>query len=332
MLDFVKKNFESILFSLSQTSSIIDDNFENFVKNLNKTQGKIIFCSIGKSFWISNKISSTISSLGKPSISIHAAESTHGDLGIISSNDSVIFISNSGESKELFGALKFCSQNNIATFSITSSKKSTISSGCMYNIIIPDFVECLHPLNPPITSSIITLTIGDLIALSLAKLNNFSSKLYSKLHPNGKIGLLITNVEDYLKEQYLIGRKSNSNIKVSSKSSLKETIHLLESYNFGIIVIVDDQNKVKGCFTDGDLKRLINHNIQNNIAINFDLNIFDDSFSKFVNQNPRVINKNLSIFDVVETIKYKTISHSIIVDNDNLFCDIMDSRDFLKLL
>ena len=332
--NFAKQCLMQIVDSTKTIEKIIDANFVNFVEDLNKTSGKIIFCSIGKSFWLSKKISATISSLGKASFTLHAAEALHGDMGVIGQNDSVIFVSNSGESKEIFPVLQFCRENNITTFSITSSLSSTISSKCNKNIIMPKFVECLSPMNPPISASVIILIIGDLIAACLAKINNFTPLQYSKYHPNGKIGLLVTTINDYLEKQKLHNRVSYFKVKISHNTTLFEAINALEAYNVGILIITNDKNQVVGCFSDGDLKRLIKYFINSKTELSSVLstNVFHDSLKNFITHNPTKFTSNDPIFSIVSIVKDKKISHAIIVDENDEFVDILDNKDFFQWL
>jgi len=330
MMDFAKNQLNFILRCVAGVESVFDENFFNIVTKINETKGKIIFCSIGKSYWLSKKISATISSLGKASFCLHGGEALHGDLGCISREDSLFFVSNSGESKELISVISHCKSLGVQTFSLTSSVNSSIALLCNYNIALPQFSECLAPLNPPICASVLTLIIGDMLALCLANAGGFNALGYSRLHPEGKIGLLVTTIENYL-EKSTNGRVCNKVASVSSQATIGQAIKVLNSTNVGIIAITNENNKVIACFSDGDLKRLITAKIDG-LAVDFNLSLFSDCFAKFITKNPKTLSISSPLLNAVQIVKTTNISHILVVDAQNCLVDILKAKDFFKWL
>jgi arabinose-5-phosphate isomerase len=331
-LNKVLTDFKSISSSVCSIENILDQNFEDFVQNLNLTRGRIVFCSIGKSYLISKQISAMLCSFAKPSFVLHATEAMHGDIGAVNSDDCLFFISNSGETKEIFPILTYCNTNNIKTFAITSSIKSTIAKKCDFNIVLPKFNELLPDLKPPIIASILTFSIGNLISLCICNLNNLSQEKYSQIHPNGKIGLSLITVSSYLESQKSQLRKSMNNAFVLSDSLLREAIKTLSFFNLGIIAITNKNGQLCGCFSDGDLKRMIEAQVDNKITIDFTNPITLQKFDNYITRTPKTINLRDSLFKIVDIVKDKKLSHLIVVDDDNKFIDILDSKDFFKIL
>ena len=310
-------------------NNTIDENFCKIINILSKSKGRIIFCSVGKSYWVSKKISATMASLGVPSFCVHAGEASHGDMGMITGCDSVIFVSNSGTTKELLPVVDYCKKLAIKTFCITSVATSFLAQNCEYKIILPSFNECMEPLNPPTTSTLLTLAIGDIAAVCLAKLRGFNATDYSRLHPGGAIGLATTNAERFIAERKSKNQTSYANCKVHEACTLQQGIAALNHHNLGIVICTDEQNRLKSCFSDGDLKRLVATAAEKGDDISAMMQMPLQNFCK---QNPSSLTLNSSLLDVVTKMKTLKISHVIITDENNTFVDIIDKKDVITWL
>ena len=174
------------------------------VNTLHATKGKIVISGIGKSGHIAKKISSTFSSIGSPSFFIHPSEANHGDLGMISKNETVILISNSGETTELLNIIIHCQKLKIPIIAITSEKKSSLSKNCNILLELPKNVEACPLKLAPTSSTTMTLVLGDAIAMSLLNKNSFTRKKFSELHPGGKLGKMMLKVKDVMKKKKTI--------------------------------------------------------------------------------------------------------------------------------
>ena len=228
--------------------------FDRAIKLLYQTKGKIVVSGIGKSGHIASKISSTLSSIGSPSFYLHPSEANHGDLGMITKGDTVILISNSGETQELSNIILHCKKLKVPIVSITSELDSTLARKSEVVLSIPSGVEACPLELAPTSSTTCTLVLGDAIAVTLLKRRNFTSKDFLELHPGGKLGKkLITQVQDLM-------HKGNKVPKVNLNTILDKALIEITKKNLGI-TLVTNKSKIVGIFTDGDLRRCINKKI-----------------------------------------------------------------------
>lgn len=240
---------------------------EEIVNQLALVEGKIIISGIGKSGMIGKKISATFTSTGTKAVFMHATEALHGDLGIIDQGkDYVILISNSGETEEVIGVLNYCRLNKVKTLGISSNSKSTLAQYSNLHIDIKVEKEsCINGLAPT-TSTTTTLVVGDAIANSLAFKKNFSREDFFKFHPGGSLGKKsISKVKNYLitTDLPLIHYKERS---------FDNIIRVIAKTNHGVGLFIDDQNRLVGIITDGDIKRII------------DTGLYKDDTSVFYNE------------------------------------------------
>mgnify|MGYP001396820869 CR=1 FL=1 len=247
ILDDAKKILEAEANSIRNFSSNINNDFVKSVEIISKCNGKIFITGVGKSGLIANKISSTFSSLGTPSMVIDPLDALHGDLGMIEKNDIIIIISNSGESDELIKMISFLHKKNIFIISITNDKKSRIAKSANININS----HCTREANElgfiPTCSTTTSLAIGDALALTIAKFKGHKLSDYAEIHPSGKIGkCLYMNVEEIMNKDNL--PICNENTKI------EELLKIIEKCSFGSAFITS-KNKLTGIITDGDIRR-----------------------------------------------------------------------------
>ena len=242
------------IIGIKKISKIIDNNFLNIIKKLSKTKGKVIFTGIGKSAHIAKKISSTMSSTGTPSQFCHSTEMSHGDLGIISKNDIVIILSNSGNSVELEGVINFCKKNKIYTIGVSSVKNSNLINSTNMSLIIPAADEACAIGLAPTTSTSMTLIIGDIICVSLMRVKKFSTKDYRNIHPGGSLGESLLQVKKIMH----IGKKIPL---IGENASMRDAVLEITRKSFGHVGVINKAKKIVGIITDGDLRRSINNNL-----------------------------------------------------------------------
>lgn len=249
-MDFISIAKEVLTDEIAGISNLIPklgDNFNQACSAILKCNGHVIVTGMGKSGHISQKISATFASTGTPSVYMHPAEASHGDLGIITENDLVIAISNSGESKELFDILEFCKRNGIPLIGITSNSASTLGK---YSDILLDYPlekEACKLNLAPTTSTTITLALGDALAVAVYLNKNFTKSDFSKFHPGGKLGKQLITVKDALRPLSQIAV-------LSSENNFNDLILELSSKIGGCALIIDNE-KLSGVITDGDIRR-----------------------------------------------------------------------------
>lgn len=299
ILELAKKVFDIEAQCILKLKERLDDRFEKAVEILYNTKGKVIVTGMGKSGLIGRKIASTLTSTGTPSCFLHPAESTHGDSGIISRNDTVIAISNSGETSELLNLLPLIKRFNVSLVAICGKPFSTL--GKTADVVLDISVEreaC--PLNKaPTASTTATVAMGDALAVCLLEKRNFTVEDFLLFHPSGSLGKgILYKIEDLM-------IKGQALPQISPKQSFLEAVKYISDMKLGCTVVVEN-NKIVGILTDGDIRRtLLNkENIQN-------LKVED-----VMTKNPKVVKpQDLAAKALALMEKYSITS--LVCSNDN---------------
>ena len=293
----------------------IDDTFVKAVNLLDKCKGRVVITGIGKSGIIGKKISATLASIGVPSIFLHAADGTHGDLGMITSNDIVIAISNSGESEEILNLLPAIKRFNVTLVSMTGNLNSTLAkkSNIVLNISVK---EEACPLGlVPTASTTATMALGDALAMALLDKRGFKEEDFAVLHPSGSLGKkLLIQVDDLMH----IG----SNIPIINKDApLKDVIMEISSKKLGMAIVVNQDDKVLGIITDGDLRRLMEKK---------EKDIFKTTAEEMMSKNPKTIEKNALAARALQIMEKHSITSLIITNGSKGPTGIIHLHDILK--
>lgn len=228
----------------------LDDNFGQMIACLIGIKGKVILTGMGKSGIIARKISSTLASTGTPSFFMHPAEASHGDLGMVSAEDAVIALSNSGETSELIGILPSVKLIGAVIIGLSGNKNSRLAALSDYFFDVSVKKEACPYNLAPTASTTVQLAIGDALAVSLLKERNFMEEDFARLHPGGSIGKKFLKVTDIM-------HKGTEMPLVSENASLKEAIIEMNSKRLGLTGVVDGNNILRGIIVDGDLRRAL---------------------------------------------------------------------------
>ena len=235
----------------------IQSDFENLCSNILQIKGKLILMGIGKSGHIAQKISATLSSTGTSSFFIHPTEAAHGDLGMINKKDAIFILSNSGETKEIIEILPALKRSTANIFTLTNNDQSTIAKAGKINLVINAEEEAC-PLNlAPTSSTTIALVFGDALAIALLEERGFSKDDFAKSHPAGQLGKKLTTL---VKDLAATNEKAPI---VNEAISLKDALIEVTEKKLGV-TLVSDGKKVVGIFTDGDLRRCLNDDVDLN--------------------------------------------------------------------
>ena len=235
----------------------IQSDFESLCSNILQIKGKLILMGIGKSGHIAQKISATLSSTGTSSFFIHPTEAAHGDLGMINKKDAILLLSNSGETKEIIEILPALKRSTANIFTLTNNNQSTIAKAGKINLVINAEEEAC-PLNlAPTSSTTIALVFGDALAIALLDARGFSKDDFAKSHPAGQLGKKLTTLV-----QDLAATNDKAPI-VNEAISLKDALIEVTEKKLGV-TLVSDSKKVVGIFTDGDLRRCLNDDVDLN--------------------------------------------------------------------
>ena len=227
----------------------IDENFDDAVKALKNCEGRVIVTGMGKSGLISQKIASTLSSTGTPSLFLHPGEASHGDLGMVTMNDIILAISNSGETYELIQIIPSFKKMGLKIIALIGRQKSTIAK--MVDIYIDTSVDqeaCTLELAPT-ASTTATLAMGDALAVALLENRGFKPEDFALLHPGGNLGKrLLLTVGDIM--------HSGDEIPIVNESStVNEALLTMTEKGFGVTGVLDNAGKITGIITDGDIRR-----------------------------------------------------------------------------
>lgn len=257
ILNEAKRVLEVEAQAVSALKERIGDDFIKAVEVLKACEGKVIISGIGKSGIIARKIASTLSSTGTPSMYLHPAEGSHGDLGVVTPQDVLVVISYGGESTELEDLLKYAKRRGIKVVAMTGNKSSRLGqSGDVVLDISVSQEAC--PLGlAPTTSTTVTLAMGDALAMSLLMSKGFKKEDFAVYHPGGKLGRrLLTRVEDVMRTEELPI--------VGEETSFKELLYLMTKAGVrGICGVVNSNTQdLVGVITDGDLRRRINQDLE----------------------------------------------------------------------
>ncbi|RKQ63434.1 arabinose-5-phosphate isomerase [Thermovibrio guaymasensis] len=227
----------------------LNEDFIKAVELLHRTRGRVVLTGVGKSGLICKKIAATLSSTGTPAFFLHPTDAAHGDLGMVKGEDTVIAVSNSGETAELLSIIPLIKSFGIPVIAITSNPNSSLArlSDVVLNIGVKR-EAC--PLNlAPTTSTTVTLALGDAIAAALMKLKGFTPEEFAKFHPGGKLGIRLSKVKEIMRT----GREIPI---VKPDTPLKEAIFEISSKKIGATLVVEN-GKLVGIITDGDLRRAL---------------------------------------------------------------------------
>ena len=229
----------------------LDPQFEEAVNLLFACQGKVILAGLGKSGLIAQKIAATLTSTGTPSLFLHAGESSHGDLGIITGQDVVIAFSYSGETSEVLQMIGHMQAIGVPLIAMTGKPDSTLAQAATVHLSIAVEKEACPLGLTPTASSTATLALGDALAMCLLEQRQFREDDFAVFHPGGSLGRKLTiRVQDVMV-------KGDPLPLVQENMPMGEAMHVLSRKNLGIVVAVNQDEKISGVFTTGDLMRLL---------------------------------------------------------------------------
>ena len=234
--------------ALSALADALDKSFDTVIAQLIETKGRVIVTGIGKSGHIARKIAATFASTGTPAQFVHPAEANHGDLGMITRDDLVLAISNSGEAPELVHIISFTRRFAIPLIALTSRAQSTLAQEADTVLLIPALGEACGTGVVPTNSTTMTLALGDALAVALMEHRAFTAEHFREFHPGGKLGAQLSRVRDLMHDGEALPL-------VSEDTAMSEALLEISQKSFGIVGVLDPTGKLVGVVTDGDLRR-----------------------------------------------------------------------------
>ncbi len=247
--DEAKKVFEIESRAVARLAQRLDDNFEKAVRLIHDCGGRVIVCGMGKSGLIGKKIAATLASTGTPAFSLHPAEASHGDLGMVTGEDIVLALSNSGETDELVALLPHLKRFNVKLIALTGNTASTLARSSDVCLDVSVDEEACPMGIVPTASTTAALAMGDAMAVALLLMRGLKEEDFAAFHPRGSLGkkLLVTVGE--------LMHTGDKVPRVSPDTPMTQTVMEISSKRLGITTVVDSSGKLLGVITDGDLRR-----------------------------------------------------------------------------
>jgi arabinose-5-phosphate isomerase len=312
----IKKIAREVLINESQAiqnlTSLIDDSFEACVNEIYSAKGRVVVTGIGKSAIIANKIVATLNSTGTPALFMHAADAIHGDLGMIQSDDIVMCLSKSGNTPEIKVLVPLLKRRGSKLVALVSNTNSYLAQQADFvlNATIAE-EACPHNLAPT-TSTTAHLALGDALAVCLLELRHFSSRDFAEFHPGGSLGKQL-----YLKVSDIYSH--NALPMVRPQTLLKDVILEISSKRLGCTAVVDENSTLLGIITDGDLRRMLQKNI----------NIANVTAVDIMSKTPKKIEKDEFAVKALHQMQENNITQLVVMDGEKI-SGFIHLHDLLK--
>ncbi|MBF0406559.1 MAG: KpsF/GutQ family sugar-phosphate isomerase [Candidatus Riflebacteria bacterium] len=308
-----KETLEIEAKAIASISEKLEDSFLNAIGLVLSAKGRVIVCGMGKSGIVGKKISATLSSTGTPSFSLHPAEALHGDLGMVTENDVVILLSNSGETEEIVRLIPFLKRIGTKIIAFTGNMDSTLArmSDFVLNCGV-DREAC--PLNlAPTASTTVTMALGDAFASALINCRGFLEKDFARLHPSGSLGKKFLMVKDLMHRDPKIPF-------AEPDISLKEAIIRMSGGGFGSLIVSNNQKELLGIFTDGDLRRYFERG-------SGDLTV---PLSKVMIKAPKTIEPEKLAIEALAIMEKSSITSLPVVSHEKIVIGFLHLHDILR--
>lgn len=300
--------------AVANLKQYINDTFSQACELLHHSKGKIVVTGMGKSGHIANKIAATLASTGTPAFFVHPGEASHGDLGMIEKGDTVIAISNSGESDEILALYPVLKRLSIPVISLTGNENSTMAREAQFNLSIKVEKEACPLGLAPTSSTTATLVMGDAIAVALLEAKGFTANDFALSHPGGSLGRkLLLRISDIMHTDKEIPLVKND-------ETISHALLEVSRKGLGMTGIIDDNNTLVGIFTDGDLRRILDARID----------IHQTPISQVMTQNCVTINEHTLAAEALAVIEDKKISGLIVVNEQNQPVGAFNMHDLLR--
>jgi len=243
-----RRVLETEIRGLIRLAQDMPEDFVAFVEAVLSCDGRLVISGVGKSAHIGRKIAATLASTGTPSMFVHATEASHGDLGMIVPGDICLVISNSGETSELTDVLGYCKRFSIPLAALTAHEDSMLASMAQFRLLIPKTEEACSIGRAPTTSTTVTLALGDALAVTLMENRGFSEERFHHFHPGGKLGIKLAKVSELMHGEDALPR-------VKGTTRMQDVLLTMTSRGFGAALVTDEEDRLIGLITDGDLRR-----------------------------------------------------------------------------
>jgi arabinose-5-phosphate isomerase len=315
ILDVAKKVLAIESEAVLALAQKLDSGFEKAIDVIYASKGRIVITGMGKSGLVGKKIAATLSSTGTPSFFMHPAEASHGDLGMVTADDVIIAISNSGETDEIVALIPFLKRFNVSLIALTGNPASTLARASDVNLDISVREEACTLGIVPTASTTATLAMGDAIAVALLTKRGFREEDFAFFHPSGSLGKkLFVRVADLM--------HSGDSLPITSpEASLTEAVMEISSKRLGTTVITGRDREILGVITDGDVRRGIEK---------WGKAFFDMHAREVMTKNPKTVSEQELAAKVLGTMEKHSITSLVVGDAENRVVGVIHLHDILK--
>ena len=314
LLSLARQVFDIEADAVRNLSARLDDNFIRAVRLMLECRGRVVVTGMGKSGHIGGKIAATLASTGTPAFFVHPGEASHGDLGMIAHNDVVLALSNSGESSEIVSIVPLIKRRGAKLVAMTGNTGSTLAREADAHLDASVDKEAC-PLNlAPTASTTAALALGDALAVALLDARGFSADDFARTHPGGSLGRrLLIHVRDIM-------HSGNALPVIAIDVPLKIALLEMTAKGLGMTAVVDAHGKVASVFTDGDLRRALEHA----------LDLHQSRVRDLMTQNPKTIHQDELAVSAVEKMETLKINGLLVVDGNDLLVGALNMHDLLQ--
>lgn len=315
IIEIAKKVLSIEADSVEQLKDRINEDFLKAVEIIHNSKGRVVVTGMGKSGLIGRKIAATLASTGTPSFFMHPAEASHGDLGMVTEEDVVIAISNSGETEEVIKLIPFFKYFNVKIIAITGNVYSTLAQQADVVLDVSVKEEACPFGFIPTASTTSTLAMGDALSVALIMRNGFKKEDFAFFHPGGSLGRkMLTKVRDLM--------HTGEELPIAyTDTVMLEALLEISSKRLGVVVIVDKDRKIVGIITDGDVRRGIQK---------WGKELFDLKASQIMTPNPKLINEEELAAVALSKMQKHSITSLVVPDSNGTLKGIIHIHDILK--
>ncbi len=300
--------------AVSNLASRIDESFVAACQLIIDCRGRIVVLGMGKSGHIAGKIAATLASTGTPAFFVHPGEASHGDLGMITQDDVVLLLSNSGETDEVKQILPILKRLGIGLIAMTGKVGSTLANHADIHLNVTVDTEACPLGLAPTSSTTAALVMGDALAVSLLESRGFTAEDFARSHPAGQLGKrLLVHVQDIM-------HSGDEMPVVGQQASVSETIVEMTNKRLGMVAITDAEMKVLGVFTDGDLRRIMAQ----------ELDPHKTAIGDVMTVNGKTIQAQALAAEAVKMLQQYKIQGLLVVDDDRQLQGVLNFNDLLQ--
>ncbi len=300
--------------AVADLANRIQPNFAEACRYLLDCSGRIVVLGMGKSGHIGNKIAATLASTGSPAFFVHSAEASHGDFGMITTQDVVLAISNSGETTEILTLIPFIKHMGVPLISLTGNPQSTLALAANINLDVSVTDEACPLGLAPTSSTTVALAMGDAIAIALLEARGFTAADFARSHPGGRLGRrLLLTIEDVM-------RTGDALPMVKEQAKLTDVLVEMSKKAMGMTAVVSGRLELLGIYTDGDLRRTLDKG----------LDVHSATIDQAMTRNCKTIKKHTLAVEALQIMENYKITSLLVVDDANILIGAIHMHDLLR--